>query len=84
MVAKTLKDKKLSAIEKVDGVRKQAKDLEQRAQRQEKLLEAGQQTGGKVVMYQDELLEDNVEQTMAVNDMYIDAIQAKLKLLDNL
>jgi hypothetical protein len=47
-------------------------------------LEAGQQTGGKVVMYQDELLEDNVEQTMAVNDMYIDAIQAKLKLLDNL
>ena len=26
----------------------------------------------------------NVERTMAVNDMYIDAIQAKLKLLDAL
>lgn len=35
-------------------------------------------------MYQDELQDDNVEQTMAVNDMYIDAIQAKLKLLDNI
>ena len=35
-------------------------------------------------MYQDELQDENVEQTMAVNDMYIDAIQAKLKLLDNI
>ena len=25
---------------------------------------------------------DNIEETIAVNDMYIDAIQAKLKILD--
>lgn len=61
MIAKTLQDKKLSAIEKVEGVRKQAKDLEQKALRQEKLLQAGQQSGGKVKLFQDEAQEDNVE-----------------------
>ena len=30
----------------------------------------------------DDIYTDNIEQTIAVNDMYIDAIQAKLKILD--
>ncbi len=36
--------------------------------------------GGKDL--NDDLYSDNIEQTIAVNDMYIDAIQAKLKILD--
>jgi len=30
------------------------------------------------------MYQENVQQTIAVNDMYIDAIQAKLKILDQI
>lgn len=88
IVQSLLKDKKLNDFEKIEAVKQKAKQLEQRALEQEKIISLNKKKEGKAV-YNEHLLgeEDpnaDVERAMAVNDMYIDAIQAKLKILDQL
>ena len=64
-----------------------ASQLEERAKQQEKLILLDKQaakSGQQVEVGDENQYTDAVERTMAVNDMYIDAIQAKLKLLDQL
>ena len=55
----------------MDAIKKHADDIEKRANMDEKLM-AAESSSGKV----------EVEKAMAVNDMYIEAISAKLKILD--
>lgn len=55
--------------------------MENRARMQEKLIQYGS-LGTADRDANDEFYADNVEKTIQVNDMYIDAIQAKLKILD--
>ena len=71
---KYLKDQTLSEYEKVEQLRKRAMMVEQRAQMDEKLARVIE--GDKIAR--------SVEKTIAVNDMYLEAIQAKLKLLDKI
>lgn len=62
----------LSEFERVELVRRRAEIMEQRAMREEQLIRNA--TGGYSAA--------GVEQVIAVNDRYIDAITAKLKILD--
>ncbi len=70
-INKYLHDPSLNDIQKMEAIKIKAEMLEQRARMDERLLrvEAG---NGRM----------EVEKTMAVNDMYIEAITAKLKILD--
>ena len=53
--------------------------MEERARMQEKLIMIKNKESN---LKGDKFDTDTVEKTIAVNDMYIDAIQAKLKILD--
>ena len=65
----------MSDVEKIEKVRRHAENMERRAKREEQLLNNGPGGAkGDTV--------GNVERGIAVNDRYIDAIHAKLKLLD--
>ena len=65
----------MNEYEKMEAVKRKAIQMEEKARMQEKLI-LMDKAGG------DEFQHDNVERTIAVNDMYIDAIQAKLRILD--
>lgn len=60
----------ISDNEKMDFVKKRAELIEKQALRDEMLIRAGHV--------------DNIEKNIAVNDKYIDAITAKLKILDQI
>jgi len=63
----------MSDVERIEAVKRRAEQVEERARMDEKLIKYGQGGYG-----------GNVEKTIAVNDMYIEAITAKLKILDHL
>ncbi len=63
-----LNNPNLSEAEKLEFVKKRAELMEKQALRDEMLIRAGHQ--------------DNIEKNIAVNDKYIDAITAKLRILD--
>lgn len=65
----------------MEAVKRKAVQMENRARMQEKLIQYGS-LGTADRDANDEFYADNVEKTIQVNDMYIDAIQAKLKILD--
>ena len=74
----------MNDFQKIEAVKLKANQIEQKAMMKEKLLDVQKYPDSHAyedidpdVMYQ-----KNVEQTIAVNEMYIDAIQAKLKILD--
>lgn len=84
-INKLIKNRELNDYEKIEAVKRKANQLEERARQQEKLILLDKQaSAGPQVEVGTEDYTGNVERTMAVNDMYIDAIQAKLKLLDQL
>eukprot|EP00347_Sterkiella_histriomuscorum_P023552 403334203 len=62
-----------NSVKRIEQLNDRAKIIEERAQRQEKFLKSSNHKKG-----------DSVSQTIAVNEMYIDAIQAKLKILDQI
>jgi len=68
---KYMSDKGMTEFEKVEAVKKRAEMMEERARMDEELI---RYTEG----------DRNVDKAMAVNDMYIEAITAKLKILDKL
>jgi hypothetical protein len=76
-----LNDKNLNEYEKMEAVKRKAHAMEERARMQEKLIKVANRGGGNRDL-DSHFYSDNVDQTIAVNDMYIDAIQAKLKILD--
>jgi hypothetical protein len=71
-IQKYLNDPNLSEYERLEAVKRQAEQMEQKAKMEEDLIRIGGSNGGQV------------EKTIAVNDMYIDAITAKLKILDQI
>ena len=70
LIDKVIKDKNIKEYDKVKTVRERANILEQKAKRDELVL-----------MYAGDM---GVDREMEVNDMYLDAISAKLKLLDKI
>ncbi|CDW87268.1 UNKNOWN [Stylonychia lemnae] len=69
-IEKMLANPNISDNEKMDYVKKRAELIEKQALRDEMLIRAGHV--------------DNIEKNIAVNDKYIDAITAKLKILDQI
>jgi hypothetical protein len=67
-IEKMIKDPTVSEYDRLNVVRQHAQILEQKAKRDELVLLHAGNTG--------------VDREMEVNDMYLDAISAKLKLLD--
>ena len=65
-----LTDKNLNEYEKLEAVKRKAHAMEERARMQEKLIKVS----NKGIVNQEDQYTANVEQTIAVNDMYIDAI----------
>jgi len=63
-----LQNPDLSESEKLEYVRRRAEIMEKQALRDEALIKAG--------------VVDDIEKNIAVNDKYIDAITAKLRILD--
>jgi hypothetical protein len=55
----------------MEAVKRKAVQMEQRARMQEKLIQYGPVGGAREA---DEFYAENVEKTIQVNDMYIDAI----------
>ena len=70
---KYLNDQNMSEYERLDAVRREAEIMEEKARMDEMLIRNGRQEDS-----------ENVEKTIAVNDMYIEAITAKLKILDQI
>ena len=67
-IERLLQNPDLTETEKLEYVRRRAELMEKQALRDEALIKAG--------------VADDIEKNIAVNDKYIDAITAKLKLLD--
>ena len=65
-----LQDQKLSEKEKYEMIKEKAKAIEEDAKRREKILAVRSQ--------------NSVDDTIEVNDMLIDAIKAKLSILDDI
>ena len=61
----------LSEFERMELVRRRTEQMERKVQREEQLMRAQNQG-------------DHVERVLLVNDRYIDAINAKLKILDQI
>jgi len=70
LIDKELKETDQIDSEKLNMIKKMAKDLERKAARDEKIL---RNTNDRTV-----------EDEMAVNDLYLEAITAKLRLLDKI
>ena len=68
-------DDKLNDYERIEAVKKKAELMEKQAKRTEKLIKVAKVAGNVDV-------QDNVQKLIEVNDSYIDAITAKLKILD--
>eukprot|EP00347_Sterkiella_histriomuscorum_P008518 403344795 len=65
----------LNDQERLNEIRKRAMHMEERAKMDEKLIRNSIKGGDPSI---------HVEKTIAVNDMYLEAIQAKLKILDQI
>ena len=65
-----MQDQKLSEKEKYEMIKEKAKAIEEDAKRREKILAVRSQ--------------NSVDDTIEVNDMLIDAIKAKLSILDDI
>ncbi len=64
----------MNDLEKLEVVRMKADQIENRARMEEQMIKnGGSGEGGH-----------SIEKSMAINDMYIDAITAKLKILDQI
>lgn len=63
----------MSELERLELVRKKTEALEKQARREEELIRNGSKMTGN---------SDMVERSIAVNDRYMEAINAKLKILD--
>jgi len=66
---KCMQDKSLSDFEKLDAVRRHADYLELKARQDEALIRGARDSTGR---------------SIEVNDRYLDAISAKLRILENL
>ena len=77
-----INDKTLNDYQKLEAIKRQANLMEEKARMKEKLIEVER----REFMYQNnqDYYKSNVEKTIQVNDMYIDAINAKLKILDQI
>ena len=73
-----INDQKLNDYEKLDAVKRKADMLENQAKMREKLIKVAQAAGNGRES------QDAVQRTIEVNDMYMEAITAKLKILDNI
>lgn len=74
MLDKYLNDPNLNDYERLEIVRRKAEMMEQKARRDEMLIKVGKSGEGR----------QDVDKTIAVNDMYIEAITAKLRILDQI
>jgi hypothetical protein len=70
----------------MEAVRKKADKLEEAAKRQEKLIQVAKigATNYDQGNNAEFLRQESVDKTIQVNDMYIEAISAKLKILDSI
>ncbi len=66
----------MSELERLEIVRKKAEALERQARREEELIRNGDKGGQGNT--------DTVERSIAVNDRYMEAINAKLRILDQI
>lgn len=71
-----MKDQSLNEYERLTAVKRKADQMENQAKMRERLMKV-EQAGGVAQ-------QDNVQKTIEVNDMYMEAITAKLKILDNI
>ena len=65
----------MSEFDRLEEIKKRAKMIEEKAKMNEKLIKYQMKNSDS---------NSNIEKTMAVNDMYLEAIQAKLKILDKI
>lgn len=78
-IDKVLKSRDMSEAEKYHLLRIKTDQLEQRAEQEERVLHViGGSSGGGISG------EREVERAIEVNDMYIESIKAKLKMLDQI
>ena len=77
-IDKVLKNTNISEAEKYSILRIKTDQLEQRAEQEEKVLQVLGNLGGHGNS------EREVERAIEVNDMYIESIKAKLKMLDQI
>ena len=75
-----LSNPKLSKREKFLRIKEKAKELEETALRKEQLLMM-KSPGGKG---RERMVGEGVEDTLEVNEMLVDAIKAKLAILENI
>jgi len=68
-----LNDENIGEKDRLELVHKRAKEIEQKAEMEERVIRNHRKGGG-----------EGLESEFAVNDMYIDAITAKLKVLDKI
>lgn len=76
-----LNDPTLNDYEKLNIIKKRAEKMEERARMEEKLMKVGINSSTHASSM---VGHSHVEKTIAVNDMYIEAITAKLRLLDQI
>jgi len=82
---KCLSDKKLSKREKCERIKEKAKEIEEMAIRKEQILSVkggGERKPNSAAVGSRE--EKEVDEVLEVNDMLIDAIKAKLAILDRI
>ena len=70
-IEKLLKDSNLTDYERMELIKRRAEIMEKKAQRDEMLIRNGK-------------ADDHIDKSIAVNDKYIEAITAKLKILDQI
>ena len=75
MWEKYMKDQTMNEYQRLEHIKMKAQLLEERAKQDEKVIRNARRDGDNA---------ENVEKSIAVNDLYLGAIQAKLKLLDQI
>lgn len=70
---KYMKDQTMNEYQRLEEIRLKAQLMEEKAKMDEALIRSTTKGGNADL---------NVEKSIAVNDLYLEAIQAKLKLLD--
>ena len=73
---KLLNDPNINENDRMNAVRARTDQIELRAKMEEQKLRLNRGAGGENV--------ESIDQTIAVNDIYIDSIQAKLSILEKL
>lgn len=89
---KSLTDNKLTKKEKFLRIKEKAREIEELALRKEQLLNAkgiadnyaGKNATNSTAIISNTRDEKNIEETLEVNEMLVDAIKAKLAILDNI